>query len=114
MAGLNCLRNNKTFLRYLYESNPRKRRQLLEIASPDEIKSLCECAFIILHKNVALTPEQDAQLRKPRTKKLMYQLVNKRISIEHKRDLAVQAGGGFPFTLLTPVIDNVMGAVSEF
>jgi hypothetical protein len=113
MAQFNRLRNNEAFLRYLHSANLRKRKQLLQSASREEIKSLCECAFNILRKNVPLSPSHLAELRKPKVKRTVYQLVNKRIPLTQKRKVLIQAGGAFPFALLAPIIASVIGAVAS-
>jgi hypothetical protein len=110
MASFNRLKNNASFLRYLHTANLRRRKQLLKSASAEELKSLCECAFNIILKNVPISPKQLAQLKKPKTRKLVYQLADKRIPLEQKRELVVQSGGFLGLAaLLGPIIASFIG-----
>lgn len=105
------LKSNESFLRYLHDSKLRQRKQLLKAASKEEISALCECAFNILRKNIPLEQKHVTQLRKPKYKKLVYQLADKRIPFTKKRKLVVQSGG-FPFALLAPIIGSIIGAIA--
>jgi hypothetical protein len=111
MASFNRLKNNEAFLRYLHNASLKRRKQLLKTASPEELKALCECAFNIIRKHVSLTAKQLTQIRKPKNKKLIYQLADKRIPLERKRKLVVQSGGFFPLALLAPIIASFVGGV---
>ena len=111
MSSTQRLRVNESFLRYLHNANIKQRKQLLKSASKAEIESLCECAFNILRKNVKLKPQHLSQLRKPRNKRLVYQLADKSVPISKKRKQLVTQSGGFPFALLVPIIASALGAL---
>src|SRR5579859_5799729 len=98
------LKNNEPFLRYLHCASLRKRKQLLRTASNEELKTLCECAFNILRKNIPLSEDHLRLLRKPKTSSVIYKLANKKIPLGQKRKILVQAGGAFPFALLAPIV----------
>jgi len=91
-------------------ANARQRKHLLQSASKEQIRTLCECAFNILRKNVPLKKHHVTQLRKKKNRRLVYQLADKSIPLAKKRDLVVQSGG-FPFALLAPIIGEVLSAV---
>src|SRR5579859_4698771 len=105
------LKNNADFLRYLHAANLRKRKHLIKHASREELKSLCECAFNLIRKNVTPTPKQLRELSRPKVKKLVYRLADKRIPLADKRRQLIQAGGGFPFALLAPIVTTILGGL---
>jgi hypothetical protein len=105
------LKNNADFLRYLHAANLRKRKQLIKNASREELKSLCECAFNLVKKSVKPTPAQLRQLSQPKVKKLVYHLADRRFPLAKKRKLLIQAGGGFPFALLAPIVTTILGGL---
>jgi hypothetical protein len=106
--SINRVKENESFLRYLHSANLRQRKQLLKSASKEEIKTLCECAFNIIKKNVPLSEQHLSELRKPKNRKLVHQLADKSIPLERKHNLVVQSGG-FPFALIAPVLASLIG-----
>ena len=109
---LSLVKTNESFLRHLHDAKLAQRKKLLKSANKEEIETLCECAFNILNKSVPLTPTHIAQLRKPKHRKLVYQLASRKIPISKKRKLVVAQSGGFPFALLAPIVASIIGAIA--
>src|SRR5271156_344023 len=85
------IKNNAAFLRYLHTSGLQKRRRLFKDATAAQLKCLCECAFNILRQNIPVSPLQLIELRKPKNKKLLYKLADKKIPLAKKRKALVDA-----------------------
>jgi hypothetical protein len=107
------LQNNEAFLRYLHNANLKQKKHLIKSASNEEIEALCECAFNILRKNVPLTEKQLSDLRKPKSRKLVYQLADKQIPIKRKRKIANQTGGFAFLPIIAPILASIIGAIAS-
>jgi hypothetical protein len=102
------LRNNEAFLRLLVGTTPVQRKYLIGTATKDQIECILECAYNVLKRNVPLSPQQEALIRKYRTP--AYKLIDKRIPITEKKRLLVQQRGGFLPALLAPIVGAILGA----
>ena len=101
---------NEAFLRLVgsKSTSPKQRREVLRTASNEQVKSLCECAYNILKRNVPVTPAQLQDLR--RHKKLMYMLADRSVPVDAKRR-RIQQRGGFIVALLRPIASALLGAL---
>jgi hypothetical protein len=111
-AAGNRIVENASFLHFLCKcATPAQQKQILKLATPDQINAICECAFNILRQNLTLPDPYIAQLRKPQNKKLIYHLASRKNSIAKKKKIINQKGG-FPFlALLAPLVGSVIGAL---
>ncbi len=103
--------SNTSFLRFLHDANLKQRKQILKNASKEQIQTLCECAFNILRRNVPLKPQHLYQLKKPKTRKLVYQLADRRIPVARKKKLLVQTGGLPILPILAPIISSIVSSL---
>jgi len=102
--------DNRAFLELLATTNPTQRNQLVRTATQDQLKSICECAYNTLKRNVPLSPRQINTLRKH--KGIVYKLVDKGIPLTRKRKLLEQSGGFLP-ALLAPILGTAIGAIAD-
>jgi transposase len=106
--------DNLSFLHFLCKcATQPQQKQLLKFATSDQINAICECAFNILRQNVQLPEQILSQLRRrPKVKKLIYQLADRKVSVAKKKKKLISQKGGFPFlALLAPLIGSVIGAL---
>lgn len=78
---------------------PNKRRLLLALATPKQIKVLQEITHNVVRKNVPLTPCQVKSLVKGRYRKPILEAGKKQGSVESKRKIFIQKGGFLQFIL---------------
>jgi hypothetical protein len=104
------LKDQKEVLKMLAKGGYRKRKKLLEGASDETVRCLCECALNTLKSNVPLTADQFRRLR--RHKHTLRYLADKRISIAKKKKKVKQAGG-FLGPLLLPILGSVLAALIQ-
>jgi len=103
---------NKRFLKKLLKTKTKSERQkIVKKASKDQITSICELCFNLKRLNSVQYPELVSSLKKYRP--CVKSLLNRRLSVEKKRDLLVQKGGFLPF--LAPIAGTLIaGLVSKW
>jgi len=103
-----CLDRNKDFLKRLKYGSEEERRNLIQNATPDQIRVITEISMNIL--------SGDFELKKRHVRKLVdhkhiiRKLANRRVPHKIKKVLLNQSGGFLPF-LVTPVL-SALGAVA--
>ena len=91
---------HKDFLKSLAKTKKvGKRRLVLALASPSQIKALQEISHNVIKKNVPLSPCQVKALVKGKYKKPMLQAGAKQGSLESKRKIFIQKGGFLQYIL---------------
>ncbi len=95
------LKRNLDFLRVLKKANPKQCKAIIQDGNKDLILCLCEVIDNILLGTIKLSPKQKKELCK--YKKVLRQLVDKKVAITTKRKLFVQKGGFLP-AILGPVL----------
>ena len=78
-------------LNALESAKPRQRRALIATAENELIHKICELVLNVLNGNVALSESETSKLK--RYKKVLRQLIDKRVKVRQKRQLLVQKGG---------------------
>jgi hypothetical protein len=101
---------NKDFLRLLLNTNSKQRKQLIRIASRDQILCICECAFNIARRNIPLTKGQVKNLRK--NPRVVYKLADRSVKFGEKKKTLEQSGGFLPL-LLAPIFTTVLAEAVE-
>lgn len=98
-----CIIRNLPFLQKLAATKSCKRRNLLlEKATPDELLSIVEICFNVLHSNFPLTAQRKTALAKHAS--IIRSLAQCR-SVGRTRSILGQEGGSFPFaSLLIPIL----------
>ena len=96
------------FLRLLERSKPRERKRLLSGAENDVIKLLSEIIYNVLFGNVPLDHDKIRQLR--RHKQTLHLLAKRSVSLDRKRTILLQHGGGSFFAALYPILTSVLGS----
>lgn len=89
-------------LESLIKLSPRKRRDLLEKANLQFIKSIVECVENVMNGNIQLKRECKEKLKK--YKAILRKIFNSGKKLKVKREIIVQNGGAFLPALLAPVI----------
>lgn len=99
-------RRNINLLKDLYKASAKDKKKIIESASKDLVKAICECACNIIRGNVPLTTKQFNQLKK--CHKQLKSLTGKS-SVESKRKIIQQ--GGFLGLLLKPIAQLLLGGL---
>jgi hypothetical protein len=86
----------------LIKLTPRKRRDQLEKANLQFIKSIVECVENVMKGNIQLKRECKEKLKKYKT--ILRKIFNSENKLKVKREIIVQNGGAFLPALLAPVI----------
>lgn len=89
-------------LKSLINLTPRKRRDLLEKANLQFIKSIVECIENVMSGNIQLKRECKQKLKKYQA--ILRKIFNSENKLKKKKEIIVQNGGAFLPALLVPVI----------
>src|SRR5687768_16469789 len=95
-----CLKRNWSFLKRLSKCGKKKRTELIQQATPDQIRSLTEIASNVIKGNFKVNEETVKKFNKH--KEHIRHLAKKTISHKKKKDNLTQKGGFLPL-LITPV-----------
>lgn len=86
-----ALKNSESYLRLLAKSNGKRRKVLLDQATREELKSLCEICLNILKGNLPLDNRNFKHLK--RNRQTIKLLANSKVPIKIKRQALNQKGG---------------------
>lgn len=101
------LKENKHMLHVLKNASPKLRKAILNNASPDIIKMICEIAMNILNGNHTISPV--IKKRIGGYKKVLRQLSCIKRSTPAKRKILIQSGGGFIPILIGSILSGLIG-----
>ena len=79
------------FLELLNKSNTSRRKQLIDVATAEEIKALIEGLYNILHGKVKISNTEFKKLK--RYKNHIRRIIDKRKSLKYKKTVFKQHGG---------------------
>jgi len=105
------LKKNFDFLRVLRTANHKQKKALIATANKDLILCICEIVDNILAGTVKLTSKQKSQLVK--YKKILRQLVDRKVSITKKKDIITKQKGGFLPAILGPILGIAASLVAD-
>ena len=88
-------------LKTLVDAKPKLKKAIIKYASPDLVMAISEIALNMLKGVIKLTPQQKQRLS--RYKKEFRSLAKKNVSVDKKRKILVQKGGGAGLALLLPL-----------
>lgn len=94
-------------LRFLGGANPTAVKAIMKTASPDLVRTLCECCHNVLKGNVPLTAAQKTRLR--RHKNSLRAITQKKLSGKKRKEILQQ--GGFIGALLSPILSLLKGVL---
>lgn len=105
-----ALEKSEPYIRLLARSGPKRRKLLLNQATKEELKSLCEICLNILKGNIPLDDNNFRRLK--RNKSTIKTLANKRISLKVKKDIVNQRGGflGTVASIALPLLASLFAA----
>ena len=106
---MRCVKRHYKTLRAICKSKAQKRKQILQNASGDVIRSVSQVIKNTLKGNVPVSQRQKDRLR--RHKQVLRQLSLKRTSLKKKRNILIQKGGALLPLLLTPILSAVAGSL---
>ena len=86
-----ALEKSEPYIRLLARSSAKRRKLLLNQATREELKSLCEICLNILKGNISLDDKNFRRLK--RNRNTIKALANKRISLKIKKGIVNQKGG---------------------
>jgi len=104
----NRLTKNLPFLRKLRCCKAGQRKKLISKATPDQVKTIADCAHNILIKNIPLSNSQFNQLK--RHKHVVRQIGTKGVSLKKKKKLMSQRGGAI-LSILAPILASVASSL---
>ena len=110
------LEKNIEFLNSLSHCKCSKRRELLQNASRDNIKALCEVCLNLLLGNIQVNAEQIKKLRRHR--KSIEALADRKLALKRKKEVLNQRGGALgaaviAATLLPTLYKTIKNAVQK-
>ena len=88
-------------LKTLVDAKPKLKKAIIKYASPDLVMAISEIALNMLKGIIKLTPQQKQRLS--RYKKEFRSLAKKNVSVNKKRKILVQKGGGAGLAILLPL-----------
>ena len=109
---MNRLRKNGPALRLLQKAPTSLQKNILDKASPELIRCICDCAHNVLQGNVTLSCHYKKKLSQHKTELRM--LADRKVVLKKKKRL-VQTGGLFPLLLsaLAPVISAMPSNIAK-
>ena len=93
-------------LKVLVNANPKLKKAIIKHASPNLVTAISEIALNMLKGVIKLSPQQKQRLS--RYKKEFRSLAKKNVSVNRKRKLLVQKGGGAGLALLLPLAISLL------
>ena len=107
---MNRLRKNGPTLRLLQKAPAPLQKRILDKASSELIRYLCDCAHNVLQGNVNISRHHKQKLKPHKTK--LRKLANRKVALKAKQRI-IQKGGFLPILLsaLAPVISGVLGTL---
>ncbi len=101
------VKRQATLLKVLQKATPKLRHQIIQSASPELIKVLCDCSLNILKGNVPLSRVQKKKLHTHRNK--LRSLIKKSVPVAKKKKI-LQKGGFLP-ALLLPIAGALLSSL---
>jgi hypothetical protein len=102
MASYAAIHKRKSDLLYICCQGGKFRKQLLKHADGELVKCICQCASKVLDGSIPITSVEKKRLKK--YKRTLRQLRDSKKSVEGKKKIIVQTGGGFLFSLIPAVV----------
>ena len=109
---MNRLRRNGPILRLLQKAPTSLQKSILDKASPELIRCICDCVHNVLQGNVSLSRYYKNKLSRHKTKLL--KLTDRKVALKKKKRL-VQTGRFLPLlqSALAPVISGVLSNLAK-
>ena len=107
---MNRLRKNGPTLRLLQKAPTPLQNRILNKASSEIIRCLCDCAHNVLEGNVEISRHHKQKLKPHKTK--LQKLADRKVALKTKQKI-IQKGGFLSILLsaLAPVISGVLGSL---
>ena len=99
------VKNNLPFLHFLTCCPENQRQFLLETATPEQMHTLVQIVFNILHGNIPASKEVTRNLKKHVD--ALVSLDESSVPYKKKKQTLAQEGGGFIQDLLIPVLTSI-------
>jgi hypothetical protein len=97
------------FLKQLCQAKPKSRQTLLKLATPEQIRSVCEVCLNIYNRNIPVAPNRIKSLH--RHKKVLKTISVGTQPLSKKKQLLIQKGGFLP--ILAPILAGLLPAILE-
>lgn len=108
MPSKRILRNQK-FLEYYLEADNLRRKSLVAGASKDQINCLSEATLNVVNRNIPIEPSTKHVLCNH--KKALCKIVDKKLSIGHRKKVLIQKGGAILPLILSVVLPMIANAL---
>jgi hypothetical protein len=108
MPSKRILRNHK-FLEYYLEADNLRRKSLLKGASKDQIDCLSEATLNVVNRNVPIDTSSKHILCNHKSS--LCKIVNKKLSIGHRKKILLQKGGAILPLILSTILPLIANAI---
>ena len=102
-----CVKRQGDLLKVLGSAKPPAVKALIKSASPELVRTLCECCHNVLKGNVNITSAQKRRLRRHKTS--LRTLTRKKLSLKRRKQILQK--GGFIGALLSPILSVLKGVL---
>ena len=101
------------FIKKVKQSSPKSRQRYISEASPEQIRSLCECVHNVFRGRLPVSSKTIKRLRPHATE--IKRIAHPRGGAENKRNLLIQHGGFLPILLgaVLPVLAQIVSSLAE-
>jgi len=99
------MRKNLPILKALHQCSPAEKKQLLKVARPETINTICDCVANVVHGNIPINSKQKGAFR--RKIKVLKVLCDPKRKSTSKKRLLVQHGPGIFTSILGPIIKAI-------
>ena len=99
------MKKNISYLKFLQQCSPSERKQLLKVARPEAVNTICDCIANVVHGNIPINSKQKCQLKKKVN--VLKSLCDPKKKSTTKKKLLVQHGAGIFSSILGPIIKAI-------
>ena len=99
------MKNNLDYLKVLHKCSPAERKQILKVAKPETVNTICDCIANVVHGNIPINVKQKSKLKKKI--KILKSLCDTKKNSSSKKKLLVQHGAGIFSSILGPIIRTI-------
>ena len=99
------MKKNISYLKFLQQCSPSERKQLLKVARPEAVNTICDCIANVVHGNIPINSAQKSKLK--RKVNVLKSLCDPKKKTTSKKKLLVQHGAGIFSSILGPIIKTI-------
>ena len=100
---------NSNWLKALLCCSKSEKEQLIKVAKPETINSICDCIKNILNGNIPLSESENNKLKAK--KNVLRKLANRKTKSQERKKILIQQGGGLLTSILVPALATLVGGI---